>query len=494
MDGFITIGTKLDTKSFDAQIDAVEKHLEQLEKDYATGKMNGLKEDSRVMKELAVDIEKTKNKLVQLKKAKEKAEQTKGFDGLGKSIRNSVKDVGRLVLGIFGVRSAYMVLRRASSELATYDPQYAANLEYIRYVLTQAIAPVLRWIVQMAMQLLSIINSIVSTLFGVNIFAKGSADSFMKMKASARGTAKAAKEIKKQLAGFDELNVLSDQNDTSGGGGAGGVAPSMDLSKALGNKPAWFDTILPILAGIISSISAIKLGLGLIKSLGIGIMIGGIVETIISLLKYLKDPTWENFGGIIRGIGIALMGLAVIIGSVPLAVTGAIVAIVGTIIKYWDEIKAFLQKGIDWLVSKTDWVRNNFGIVGEAIYTYLVQNMQNILNWFDNTFKNLKNMFDGLIKFIKGVFTGDWRQAWEGIKQIFTSIFNTIVNTAVTIFNVIFGKAIEISSKTGETIGNVFKAVVNSVLRTIENVLNTPIRAINKLTDVINKVPRYKFG
>ena len=76
-------------------------------------------------------------------------------------------------------------------------------------------------------------------------------------------------------------------------------------------------------------------------------MISGIVYAISSLLKYLKDPSWENFGSIIQGVGVAIMGLAVLIGSVPVAVAGAIVLIVGTIVKYWEQIKSFLQQRID---------------------------------------------------------------------------------------------------------------------------------------------------
>lgn len=47
---------------------------------------------------------------------------------------------------------------------------------------------------------------------------------------------------------------------------------------------------------------------------------------------------------------------------------------------------------------------------------------------------------------------------------------------------------------TGSVISNVFKAVVNAVLRTIENVLNSPIKAINGLIGTINLVPGVNLG
>lgn len=41
--------------------------------------------------------------------------------------------------------------------------------------------------------------------------------------------------------------------------------------------------------------------------------------------------------------------------------------------------------------------------------------------------ENLRLVFDGFIKFFTGVFTGDWKRAWEGVKQIFKGVWNGIV-------------------------------------------------------------------
>lgn len=420
------------------------------------------------------------------------------FNSVGNSIQKSIKNVARLALGIFGIRSAFMFLRRASSDLASYDQQYAANIEYIRYALTQMIAPVLQWIVRLAATLLGYINAIVQGWFGINLFSRGSAKNFQKMKAGAGGVAKAVKEIKKQLAGFDEINMLTDQSDSGagGGGGAGGAMPEFDLSAMQGDPPAWLqwiidnrDLILSILAGIAAGLLAIKLGASGIQALGIGLMVAGIVLAIQGLLDYLKDPSWENFGKVIQGIGIAIVGLGILIGNVPLIIAGAIILIIGTIIKHWEEIKAFFQKGIDWLADKSDWVHEMFGDTIGNIYDTFVENLQLILNWFDMTFKNIKQIFDGIIQFVKGVFSGDWEQAWEGIKKIFGGIWDWIKNTIATVLTIAWNAVKGIATKVGETISNVFKAIVNGVLSGVENVLNTPIRAVNRLIGVINAVP-----
>lgn len=446
-----------------------------------------------------------KQKIENVKIEKQVADVEKlksGFNSVGSSIQGAVKHVARLALGIFGIRSAFMFLRRASSDLASYDKQYAANLEYIRYALTQAIAPVLQWIVRLAATLLGYINAIMQGWFGINLFARGSAENFNKMKAGASGVSKAVKEIKKQLTGFDEINMLTDQSDTGTSAGAGGVGmPSFDLSAMQGDVPPWLqwiidnkDLILSILAGIAAGLLAIKLGATGIQALGIGVMVAGIIYTIQSLLDYLKDPSWENFGKVIQGIGIAIVGLGILIKSVPLIVAGAIILIVGLIIKHWEEIKAFFQKGIDWLKGKSDWVHQMFGNVIGSIYDYFVARFQAILNFANGWITSLKQVFDGFIKFFKGVFTGNWQLAFEGLKQIVSGFINNIINIFNYVMSFLRDKVALWGNVVGKAFGGAFKGVVNAVLRTIENTLNTPIRAINRLIDVINAVPGINLG
>ena len=135
-----------------------------------------------------------------------------------------------------------------------------------------------------------------------------------------------------------------------------------------------------------------------------------------------------------------------------------------------------------------------FGEVIGNIYDAWVEKLQLILNFFDNTFKNIKSIFDNIISFIRNVFTGNWKGAWENIKNIFAAIWNQIKNTFVTIFSLIKNMVVTVAQTTGTIIAGVFKAVVNAVLRTIESVLNAPIRAINRLIGVINNVPGINLG
>lgn len=59
-----------------------------------------------------------------------------------------------------------------------------------------------------------------------------------------------------------------------------------------------------------------------------------------------------------------------------------------------------------------------------------------------NAITGVKTIFEGVITFITGVFSGNWRQAWEGVRSIFTGIFDTLgalfkapINAVITLIN-----------------------------------------------------------
>ena len=478
-DGTITIGTKLDDKEFDAQILQLERKINDMERDLEISISTGeFAEDSQEAEELRVKIEKAKNQLITLNKQKEKYNSTgyttEGLEGLGDPIGKAFNKIGRIVLSIFSIRSAYGAMQRASSLLAQYNSQYATDLEYIRYAIVQAIAPILEKVVKLAYTLLGYMNYLAKIWFGKPIFAENLAKNFAK-------ASKSTSEIKKNLqtTPFDEMNVLTDTSD-SGISGGGAVAPSMDPSMLQGEVPNWLkwiadnkDLIIKALTGIAIAVGLIKLNdlIGGLETLGpllkpiktflkahgttlAGILaiISGIAIIIDGIIKYLKDPSWENFIEIMTGIAFVVGGVMLLFGGIPALIT-AIILILGAlglaIYKHWDEIKETLGKVGDW--------------INEHV-------IQPVAEFF-------KGLWDNIINGVKN--------AVQGIKDIFATVVNFFKGLVSQIVNA-FGS---LGTKAGEAISGAFKAVVNAVLRTIESVLNAPIRAINRLIGVINNVP-----
>lgn len=53
------------------------------------------------------------------------------------------------------------------------------------------------------------------------------------------------------------------------------------------------------------------------------------------------------------------------------------------------------------------------------------------------TIEELKKIFNGLITFVSGVFSGEWGKAWEGVKEVFKGVFNSIISIAENAVNYI---------------------------------------------------------
>lgn len=63
--------------------------------------------------------------------------------------------------------------------------------------------------------------------------------------------------------------------------------------------------------------------------------------------------------------------------------------------------------------------------------------VQSLVASFQAIVTSIQGIFDGLIAFVTGVFTGNWSQAWEGVKQIFGNAFNALVELAKVPINAV---------------------------------------------------------
>lgn len=103
------------------------------------------------------------------------------------------------------------------------------------------------------------------------------------------------------------------------------------------------------------------------------------------------------------------------------------------------------------------------GWFGER-YTDVTNAFKDSPEWFKTTFQtvtgNIQSVFNGLISFITGVFSGDWEKAWNGVKDIFKGIFNTVVellesamNFIISGINKVLSELNKVAGAVGEVIG-----------------------------------------
>ncbi len=188
-------------------------------------------------------------------------------------------------------------------------------------------------------------------------------------------------------------------------------------------------------AGIAAAIGPVTIGVGkLVGGIGKGIRafgnIAGTIGKIPGVLSKVKGAFSKVFS---------------ILGSNPklllfLAIAAAIAAIAFLIIKNWDKIKPVLIKVGNWFKNLGIKIKDTFISIKEKTVDFVKNLVEKIKTFVANAkaqggvigavFQNisnrvnaLKRIFNGVITFVKGVFTGDWKKAWQGVKDIFGGIF-----------------------------------------------------------------------
>lgn len=99
------------------------------------------------------------------------------------------------------------------------------------------------------------------------------------------------------------------------------------------------------------------------------------------------------------------------------------------------------NRGVEVIGAIVDVLQFMWNKVLEPIVSYLWDSFKPV---FETVFKAIGGIIDGLslaltglIKFVTGVFSGDWEEAWNGVKDIFKGIFNGLVSIAEGVINLI---------------------------------------------------------
>lgn len=527
MDGYITIGTELDTKSFDKQIEEVETKLNEI--DFMLSHQKELKLKSRDVKELNLEAEKLNNKLFDLRKKQDALNNRNVFEGIGKGIENVIKKVAKWSLAVIGLRSVYLGIRSAMSTLSQYDDGLSAKTEYLRWALANSIKPIIEWIIDALYKIMGFVGKIIYNISGKNIFENSGIGDYEK---ALKNSNKSAKDLKKTLAGFDEMNVLNADGKT----GIGNKLPTKeyDLSKDIKKEnqavkqatKLWFK-FGDAMEDILKDRSAFDNAFGYFGSFFYGIIqfiqglwnvIEGFIEFIGGTLDIVVGLFTFNGEKIKSGISYVGSGIWKIISGIFEAVVGLLQTLVGLIIgliaEVWSGIKGLFKLIFDTFKSMIDNIIGIISTIAGLVNDYIIKPIINLFaglwnviktgasnawngvysiwngvaNWFNNILINpIKNFFGGMWN---GLIDGA-KNAWEGIKSVFSvvatwfrNIFSNAWQGVINVFRV--GSNIFVSIK--DAIVNAFKWIVNGLIDGINNVISIPFNGINSAFDGLRGV------
>ena len=137
---------------------------------------------------------------------------------------------------------------------------------------------------------------------------------------------------------------------------------------------------------------------------------GWVSTTLLPGLLNAFNAIAPQIGPLVTNIGTAVMNVATLIGNAIQTILPVIESIVMVLV-------------------------NVVATVAPPIIAAVSQIFANI----SNVVMSIQGVFNGLIQFITGVFTGNWSQAWEGVKQVFGNAFDALVELCKIPINAVIG-------------------------------------------------------
>lgn len=337
-----------------------------------------------------------------------------------------------------------------------------------------------------------------------------------------------AKELKKYIAGFDELNVLPSNSNAGSGGGAGGAGgggfdfdlPTYDfLGDAVETRVDEIkDKLKPLLVialaigaafagwkigkSVTAAIATLKAGFATFASSGAG-------QAILSKLASCVAGVALQFnaaGGGVKGF-LSVLGMVAKVAAPAVAILVVVIATLKVLIERWNDIKSAvantfgklkvgerlraLNEKLNQLGEKLGWVdgfwnglkstiSSLMNFIGEVVITVvgssligLFNGLVGVLDGVVTAMTGVVEIFTGFAQFLKGVFTGDlelvkksFATFGSGISKIFSGVIDGLVNGFTGwVSGVIEG----VTNLGGTLLGTLIPNIVNGVATFFSN-------------------------
>lgn len=216
--------------------------------------------------------------------------------------------------------------------------------------------------------------------------------------------AKTVEKIKSFISSFQEMNKATEgalgRFTAIGGAGIVALGPILKIAGSISTALSMMGPKITALLGPIAAVAAaIMLMWKNSETFRDGVM--SVVAAVLPVLQSLFNAIMP----IIQTIGQEIGEIAGIVGNV-----------IGTILQI---VSPFIT------------------LIGSAI-AGLVEGIGSTIGGVVSIFSDV---FGGVIDFLTGIFTGDWEKAWNGVKEIFSGIWDGLKAVAAAPLNAIIGLA-----------------------------------------------------
>lgn len=459
-----------------------------------------------------------------------KLEQTALTLGIEKSV-SAMTQAEKAELRYYAIMTQ---VTTAQGDMARSLDAPANQLRIFQAQLTQAsraigniFIPILQKILPIAIAVLRVVRELadaIAKLFhfklteidysGVGNLASGAEDAA----AGFDDATSAAKELKKSVMGFDELNILN--GNTASGAGSAGVSGGSgfdfelpeygflnDVSKQadevtqkLKNALPW---ILAIGAGLAAWKLGPKLGLDLQKTIGLAVGIFGALTLVQNILdSIVNGVTEENMTGMIFGMTLAVTGLYVALGPVAGGITAIVSGLAVLAVAFSDAEKSgwnfqnqmlaiagILAAGVGIGILTGSWIPLFIGMIAALLLsiTTATGHGQELIN-------GVKETLQGFIDFFAGIFTGDTERTAAGIAGIFGGLKNTVGAVIDGIRDWLNGLLDWIDNKTNGKLKPLITGIKAIVTAVFGNIKQTVGNVIDEIKTIFSGLIKFISG
>lgn len=253
-----------------------------------------------------------------------------GFDFASTGLAKFERRIAGLIKRVFVfslITSALRGLRSWLSKTVKTNDEAAAAIAQLKGALLTLAQPIIEVIIPAFIALVNVLTRVITAVaaFVANISGKSlgqtkdAAKALYEEQNALEGVGGAAKDASKSLAGFDEINQLSDNSGGGGGASATGqeIAPDFSFADDVKDK---IEELEVYVSGALLALGAVLAFSGANIPLGIALMVAGAAG--------LAKVVAENWSEMPDNIKSALTKVSVVIGGALLAI-GAILALSG---------------------------------------------------------------------------------------------------------------------------------------------------------------------
>lgn len=315
-----------------------------------------------------------------------------------------------------GIENLYDYCKSIGDTFADLMDDLTSNWTYFKNSLATLIKPLLETLLPVINFVLEAVSTLITTI-GALFQAFTGADNIIIATKSMEEFA----ETEKSIMGFDELNTLSDTDDTSSMfstlfGDLEGNSISEYLQEILEPIQEVFYAIQEIIVAIAPAISQI---VKIIISLASAFT--PVIEVACDLLVEILDvltPILELLSPILD----ALTPIVELVAYLLDSLLTPILSLLTDIVQFIVGIISPIIKGVVSTVS--------------TVISSITEILGSFCDWFMECFGGVFDIVGYLWQALCAIFTGDWDSAWTAIKNIAITAINMIISAAEWLVNV----------------------------------------------------------